>query len=642
MCTKPVTRRFIRASVTVHEIQTGWSWALKTKWQSSRDIYCCDFLSKMKGSHGIQEARIARKLELEKQREEILLERARLLSLKNELKGGRESNVSEASTTPSRLSVAIERTKNRIPDFERKVQTLREESQARADLLKKPYNGELGIGSYEPWQLEDVYFVREFLASWIDEVLDFVVRDHPRNTTEREATKIAETFFEELELDRKSDEIVQLSLDIERSILNDVIYEAAKETANEIMAFSSQTRHMLDDVLLDSFDLYSQPYGQNKAALLSSALAQMKKEAQRKANAWSHSQIFHTRDSSVGSQEERTEEEGDSFDGTVLYFHNLTPFSNIPDSDMLSEQVNFRNEESNFWMGYGIDLSILPLPRRYRGVSCSAVSPNDSLVALGTVQGDIVVWDLSTYPPRILRTSRGRSSVIIQLQWSLDSLQVVSLNEHGTISIWLLGDTTSVLYDVKAFEPVEKDLGFKSSTLMPLLTLELNDLFFTQGPFSESRDLISKATAIAFHPSVSLLGKQSFLMVGLNNGNILRLKFRNSPSIMSVAQVQPLNGSSHKVGNNIEAELFKSHHHRIVLISFVNSTSPMVTVDGMGFINLWEYSSESLTGFGWFVPSIKYRLNMSEVTYEPVLGAQEKVEFTDVIKGPSRKLQRLR
>ena len=596
----------------------------------------------MKGSHGIQEARIARKLELEKQREEILLERARLLSLKNELKGGRESNVSEASTTPSRLSVAIERTKNRIPDFERKVQTLREESQARADLLKKPYNGELGIGSYEPWQLEDVYFVREFLASWIDEVLDFVVRDHPRNITEREATKIAEKFFEELELDRKSDEIVQLSLDIERSILNDVIYEAAKETANEIMAFSSQTRHMLDDVLLDSLDLYSQPYGQNKAALLSSALAQMKKEAQRKANAWSHSQIFHTRDSPLGSQEERTEEEGDSFDGTVLYFHNLTPFSNIPDSDMLAEQVNFRNEESDFWMGYGIDLSILPLPRRYRGVSCSAVSPNDSLVALGTVQGDIVVWDLSTYPPRILRTSRGRSSVIIQLQWSLDSLQVVSLNEHGTISIWLLGDTTSVLYDVKVFEPVEKDLGFKSSTLMPLLTLELNDLFFTQGPFSESRDLISKATAIAFHPSVSLLGKQSFLMVGLNNGNILRLKFRNSPSIMSVAQVQPLNGSSHKVGNNIEAELFKSHHHRIVLISFVNSTSPMVTVDGMGFINLWEYSSESLTGFGWFVPSIKYRLNMSEVTYEPVLGAQEKVEFTDVIKGPSRKHHRLR
>lgn len=596
----------------------------------------------MKGSHGIQEARIARKLELEKQREEILLERARLLSLKNELKGGRESNVSEASTTPSRLSVAIERTKKRVPDFERKVQTLREESQARADLLKKPYNGELGIGSYEPWQLEDVYFVREFLASWIDEVLDFVVRDHPRNITEREATQIADKFFEELELDRKSDEIVQLSLDIERSILNDVIYEAAKETANEIMAFSSQTRHMLDNVLLDSLDLYSQPYGQNKAALLSSALAQMKKEAQRKASAWSHSQIFHTRDSSLGSQEERTEEEGDSFDGTVLYFHNLTPFSNIPDSDMLSEQVNFRNEESNFWMGYGIDLSILPLPRRYRGVSCSAVSPNDSLVALGTVQGDIVVWDLSTYPPRILRTSRGRSSVIIQLQWSLDSLQVVSLNEHGTISIWLLGDTTSVLYDVKAFEPVEKDLGFKSSTLMPLLTLELNDLFFTQGPFSESRDLISKATAIAFHPSVSLLGKQSFLMVGLNNGNILRLKFRNSPSIMSVAQVQPLNGSSHKVGNNIEAELFKSHHHRIVLISFVNSTSPMVTADGMGFINLWEYSSESLTGFGWFVPSIKYRLNMSEVTYEPVLGAQEKVEFTDVIKGPSRKLQRLR
>lgn len=594
----------------------------------------------MEGTYQRQEARLSRKLELEKQREEILLERARLVSLKNELHGGRESKTSETSSQ-SRLSAAIERTKHKIPDFERKVQTLREESQGRADLLRKPYNGELGIGSYEPWQLEDVYFVREFVASWMDEVLSFVVRDYPKSKTEHEATNIAKRFFEELELDRKSNEVVQLSLDIERSILTDVIHEAAKETANEILAFSSQTRNMLDGILLDSFDLYSQSYGQNRAALLSNVFSQMKKEAQRKGNVWSHSQSFHAKHRLQGAEIE-VAEEVNTFDGTVLYFHDITPFSDIPDANMLPEQVDFENKESEFWMGNVVDLSSLPLPRRYKGISCSAVSPNNSLIALGTVQGDILIWDLSTFPPRILRISRGRSSVISQLHWSLDSSQVVSLNERGTVQIWSLGDTTSVPYDVKAFEPVEKDLGFKSTALISLLTLEPNDFFFTQGPFSDSKDLTSKATAVAFHPSATLLGKQSYLMVGLNNGNILRLKYRDARSVMSVPQVQPTNGTSHKIGQDIEAELFKSHLHRIVLISFVNNISPMVTVDDMGFINLWEYSSASLTGFGWFAPNIKYRLNMSEVTYEPVVGTQEKVEFADTVKGPSHKQHRLR
>ena len=625
---------------------TECSWALKIKWQSAFD--CCRtvfrylFLSdKMEEAQQRQEARLTRKLELEKQREEILQERARLLSLKNELNSGRESKFSETLSSPSRLSAAIHKTKNRIPGFERKIQTLREENQARVDSLRKPYNGELGIGTYEPWQLEDVYFVREFVASWIDEVLDFIVRDHPRSKTEHEATNIAKRFFEELEVDRKNEEIVLLSLDIERSILTDVIHEAAKETATEIIEFGARTRNMLDGIMLDSFDLHSQLYGQNRAALLSNALSQMKKEAQRKGNVWTHSQTFHGKDNLQGTEAAIGEEE-DTFDGTVLYFHDITPFSNIPDASMLPEQVDFQNKESEFWMGNTVDLSTLPLPRRHKGISCSALSPDQSLIALGTVQGDILIWELSTYPPRILRTSRGRNTVVTQLQWTLDSSQVVSLNEHGTIKIWSLGDAVSVPYDVKSFEPIEQDLGFKPSALISLLTLEPNDLYFTSGPFSDSRHLINEATAVAFHPSVSLLGKQSYLMVGLNNGNILRLKYRDAPSVMSIPQVQLTNDTPHRVGQGIEAELFKSHSHRVVLLNFVNNISPMVTVDDMGFIILWEYSSESLSGFGWFVPSVKYKLHMSEVTYKPVVEAQEKVEFSDSVKGPNRKQHRLR
>jgi len=600
----------------------------------------------MEGAHQRKGDRLVRKRELEKQREEILLERARLLSLKNEnserqakpsSETSRNSSASAAST--SRLSAAIERTKNRIPEFERKVETLRQENQARTDLLRKPYDGEMGIGSYEPWQLEDFYFVREFVRSWIDEVLDFIVRERPRNIPEYELTTVAERLFEELEVEKRHDKIFQLSFDIEQSILADVIHQAAKETAIEIMAFESQTRNMLDGILLRSFDPQSRTDAER--TLINNALSEMKNEAQRKRDVWSHSQTFHLDDSEQGT-DMSVNEEDDNFDGTVLHFHDITPFNALPDESLLSEQVDFQNKESEFWMGNVVDLSTLPLPRRYKGISCSAVSPNNSLIALGTVQGDVLTWDLATHPPRILRTSRGKNAAVSQLHWSLDSSLVVSLNEYGVVTVWSLGNTVSVPYDVKSFEPIEQNIGFKSSVLIPLFTLEPSDFVFTSGPFSNSKDFAHEATAVAFHPSSSLLGKQAFLMVGLNNGNILRVKFTDVASVMSFPQVHPANGTTHKIGENIDAELFKAHHHGITLISFVNNISPMVTADEKGFIYLWEYSSEFLSGFGWFVPSMKFRLKLSEMTYRPVVGAQEKVEFTDVVKGPSRKQHRLR
>lgn len=597
----------------------------------------------MEGADQRKGHRLVRKRELEKQREEILLERARLLSLKNEF-GARQSKPSSetsrnSSASTSRLSAAIERTKNRVPELERKVQTLRQENQTRTDLLRKPYQGEMGIGSYEPWQLEDFYFVREFVQSWIDEVLDFIVRERPRNTSEHELATIAEQFFEELEVEKRHDKIFQLSFDIEQSVLADVIHQAARETATEMMEFEAQTRNMLDGIILQSFDLQSRADAQS--TLINNALSQMKKEAQRKRDLWSHSQTFHLQDTEQGT-DMAVNEEDDSFDGTILHFHDITPFSDLPDESLISEQVDFQNEESEFWMGNAVDLSTLPLPRRYKGISCSAVSPNDSLIALGTVQGDILIWDLAIHPPRILRTSRGKNVAVLQLHWSFNSLLLVSLSEDGVVTVWSLGNSVSVPYDVKSFEPVEQDIGFKSTALVPLSTLEPSDFVFTSGPFSSSKDSAHEATAVAFHPSSSLFGKQAFLMVGLNNGNILRLKFAAVASVMSFPQVHPANGTTHKIGGDIDAELFKAHQHRITLISFVNNISPMVTADERGFINLWEYSSECLSGFGWFVPSIKYRVKLSEITYRPVVGAQEKVEFTDVVKGPSRKQHRLR
>lgn len=606
----------------------------KTKWQPIVDDELTTFLRNMDEARNEIEVRLARKLELEKQREKIHTERARLLSLRNELG-------LQTFSPSSRLNATIQRTINKIPERERELETLREKDQARVNMLRKPYSGELGIGSYEPWQLEDVYFVRDFVTSWVDEVLDFIMQGHARTNKRREIVNFAKRMSEEMETGRRNDELFQLSLDIERGIVAEVVREAARETAVNMLELGNQTKNMVNSMILDSVSQQTEAQDDNRDALIRNALLHMKKEVRRKGNAdvWAHSQAFLSKEiTSQGS----ISAEVDSFDGTVLHFHNITPYNDVLDSSLLSDQVDFRNKESQFWMGNTLDVSTLPLSRRCNGISCSALSADNSLMALGSVLGDILIWDLLPFPPRILRTSRGRNKEIVQLQWSMDSSHIVSVDDRGTVIIWSLGDTVSVPFEVKPFEPIERNLGFNTTVLLPLLLLESQDFVFREGPFSKSYNSTSKATAVAFHPSVSLLGKQSYLMVGFKNGDVVRIKYRTASSVMSIPQVSPTNGMPCKIARDMHAELFKSHQNGIMLISFVNNISPMVTVDDKGFINLWQYSQEWLSGFGWFVPTVKYKLDMAEVTYEPVLGAQQKVEFTDAVRAPNRKKTRFR
>ena len=583
-----------------------------------------------------KEARRARKLELERQREEILRERARLLSLKNESEGRKSKN--------SSLISAIDLAKQQIPEIERRVRMLQKQNEARSNALLRPYNGEMGIGSYEPWQLEHFYFVRDFVRSWVDEVLNFVVNERPgTKVDDDQARNVAERFYEELEAEKEREKLLQQSSEIEKTIFTEVIYQEVKEIAAEMIALENQIRFMLDGMMLRVLQPQTREavvIGKN--SLVGNAFSQLKKERKRKGDIWVHTQTFQLQGGFTDAGVElKEEQESEIFDGTLLYFHDITPLREIPDEQIPAKQVEFQNEESQYWMACSIDLSTLPLPRRYRGICCSAVSSDENLIAMGTEQGDIVIWDLLIYPPRILRTSRGKNSVVTELHWSIDSSRVVSLNEHGMVQIWSLGDSTTIPYEVKSFEPIEHNLGFKASALVCLLTLQPGDFLFSKGPFADSKQLVSKVTAVAFHPSTTLLGKQAFLVVGFDTGKILKLKYTES-SALSFSAVQPNNGVHHKIGKEIEAELFKSHMHRVVLISFVNNISPMVTVDDKGFISLWEYSMESLTGFGWFVPIVKYQLHMMELTYEPVVGVEENILFTDAVGGSNRKQQRLR
>ena len=576
--------------------------------------------------------RLQRTYELRKQREEILQQRERLLALRQQsATDGRETRT--LSESGSSLSRALERAERKVPDFSRNVQALKKEEERRQRYLEKPYRGELGAGSYEPWQLDDFYFVREFLTSWVDEVLDFIVLE-PANEFQERMKKVTAKFQKDLQEEEAYQELNQEIVTIEGAVIDEVTAELAVGIAEESFDLHEKVKSITDNLILGTLKSPNVGNENNKTSLVNNAFLQIKKERQKRKGVWQHTQSFQFH-GSTGDTELESQVEEDVFTGTVLSFHDITPYDDIPDRQMPQEFLDYRAQESQIWAGVSPLITTVPLSKRYKGFFCSALTSDHSLIALGSVQGDIAVWDMMLYPPRIIRSSRGRST-IIKLQWSFDSSRLLSLNGHGIIQLWSLKDSISVPYDVKAFEPVEENLGFKPSALVNVWTLGPKDLFFTAGPFTESTDLIGRAATVAFHPSMTLLGKQDSIMVGLVNGNILRLTTENDRTVVSFPKVAPNNAVPHKVGKGFGAELFKSHHNPIISISFLCNSSTMVSVDGKGFINLWEYSEESLTGFGWFIPVQQYRLELSEITYQPAQGVEEKVQFTDVVKGQGR------
>ena len=570
-------------------------------------------------------------------RQELIEERRRLIAERDENTHASGSNVFSRQSNDDSLGQKVERARLQMPHLAERFQALEHEKERKNKLAQIPYKGELGVGSYEPWQVEDFYFVRGFIESWIDEVLLLIIYD-PSGTVER-IKSIAEHFHRQIDAVERNELLNEAVSSECLSILNEVNENLCFNVAQHCFTLHTQAWMVTNQLIVaavtsqDGFHDIEQTKREEKQNYIFSAYDELQKERDKRLDIWAHSQKFSVHDGKDFVEEiEKTE---DIFDGTVLYFHNLVPFDDVPDIELPLEFVKFRKEESKSWMGKEPIETSLPLSKRYRGVSCVSLSSSHNFVALGTVQGDIMVWDLKLYPPRILRSLKGNVS-ISDICWSIDSCKLLTLTEHGTVQLWSLMDTHTITFNVKSFEPSEPNVMFKPSTLQNLLTLELPQLFFTKGPFKESRYLINRPVRAVFYPALTFLASQNSIILGLENGNILKLNLNSKFDIATTLEsVQPKN----EIGCGIEAELFRAHEQSIIHISFVGNVSSMITVDTKGFINMWECSEEYLTGFNWFSPKKKFRLEMTEVTFIPVPGSQEKTEFSDKVKGKGKRFE---
>ena len=78
----------------------------------------------------------------------------------------------------------------------------------------------------------------------------------------------------------------------------------------------------------------------------------------------------------------------------------------------------------------------MPVSSKCGGVYTCAVSPSQTLLAAGTWHGDIIVYDLSTEPPRPVRsiTNTGSADIpVVDLAWNLDGTRLLEISQ--TVSL---------------------------------------------------------------------------------------------------------------------------------------------------------------------------------------------------------------
>ncbi|XP_062567851.1 uncharacterized protein LOC134230091 isoform X2 [Saccostrea cucullata] len=363
-------------------------------------------------------------------------------------------------------------------------------------------------------------------------------------------------------------------------------------------------------------------------------------------------------------------------DTIVLEYHPITPVdirkyetlpNDIPEVKIIKEKYNsYSKKEVQYWRKIIPYISELRLPKRVKGINIVSCSPNSKYVALGTTRGDALIYDTEYDPWRMIKVIVNENSgddPIVDMSWSMDCQRINAISHTGSLFVY------SMLGGIKKSNTTRMGLGADDTGIYPqqmglVLDMDhsLKDFTFQEGQLADDGVLseVHLPTVASFFPSFSFLGVQDSFCVGLESGDILKCDLEfvlNAPGdedtheyVESKRIYNPMLTSSKSInliGRGVEAELFKQHKTKIILLSYIDHINELVSVDEDGYIFIWKYTREWKASVGWFKPAKKFRLSKSKDMYQPTEGKPKdrtyKLVFTDVTATmPNKKRQRTR
>ncbi|KAL4219974.1 hypothetical protein ACF0H5_020385 [Mactra antiquata] len=619
---------------------------------------------------------------LQEARRRVEEQRQALLNTSTDPKGGGVKPSGRKSVQG--VDSFIKKTVDKLPNTMDKIFKMRENIQSHYQYYKKPYNGELGLSSYEPWQIQDYFACRDIVDEVVENFLNlYFIHD---DVVERGTFK-AMLDEEKVWMQRQSESIAEkraMNL-INEDIILDVTGEMADEVVKDMHHLYGMFRNITDNLLMSEAEMIStgKDHGRDPAdraynMITKSYFTVKENRDTHREDVWSHSQFAQNKvkkrkiTRKAGGQEvieeveeaeDEEEEEEEAPDLTIIDFNTISPVQlrsiepAIVDSpEVIHEKESFqryKRREAEYWGKILSSVNQLTFYKKSRGIRLVRTSPNHRFIAVATFHGDIIIYDILMKPwrpIRVLMYSKKTDDPIIDVTWSLDSSRIVTINTLGQLRVLSIVGGPVISNDARLLGLPADDKTILPYQLQPILYLSSmkHDFTFQQGSFAEEEifdddDLAPEKSA--FFPSLSFLGAQNDIMISLENGDILKCNIENAlkpsnideedssteaPRIYKPSLVQQEEAANiNTIGQNVEAELLRGHKTSIIYITFVEYLNAMITVDQKGFIYKWKYNLKYKSSFGWFNPSRKYKMETSKIMYKESDIDKPKVVFTD-------------
>nr|XP_054771287.1 uncharacterized protein LOC129279211 [Lytechinus pictus] len=503
--------------------------------------------------------------------------------------------------------------------------------------------------SYETTQAIQYYMMRDILIDVVNEVVDKCSDSSKlkkKNNMTRLLLAAAEKDYDLSQDFQRKERAMQL---ISEEIFLQVTAKMCLETVQEWMSTEDYVKSSIQKLIINSAEAIATNNKEGRKDddpaydLITATYFHMCKERRKKRpTTWKHTQTVHYIDSENDSVLSGVTTDQDV---TKLNMSRLVPVHLWTVKRYTPSLEYYIKRERGHWQPalMTIHPSIIDVTKRVFGVLTIAVSPSQRMLAMGTVRGDIFVFDLwydSPNPVRYIKNEGASSDGVMHISWSLDSNRIITLNESGSVFMWSLHPGGSNIKDIRSLEFKDSSEEIVPSQLTLLLALDsdADDFDFHEGPLARSRAQTESQIPMvtAFHPSHTLIGSQNSLVVSFESGDIYKCNveqqitedsesFQNSENVM----FPTVQGAGDTIGQDIPVELFRAHKHAVIYLGYVGNYGNMISVDVKGYIFIWKYTRRKIIHYGWFEPLEKYWLEMADELYVTINNETPEIYFSD-------------
>ncbi|KAF0686850.1 Aste57867_21378 [Aphanomyces stellatus] len=456
----------------------------------------------------------------------------------------------------------------------------------------RPYDGSLGIQSYTPSQLGTQSFVLELVLDLIDELpLAAVATTLAELKTQTRQWKATQR---QLAKARRRHAKAQAVVLWHHALLDDVVDEVLRDVYKELHTTHQRFASMVTSTLLQALLPSTTAADDPRRPLLASTLGEIQRQRQQNS-----SKRFHDTPGLV------------PFD---LHRLSQAVVEKPPDG---GEGPTAASSTKKKWFGGAASsvseetkLPAIRAPPAATVVALNQVPHVDPPPALITAEK--TYWRYVELEP-VPMTLPIATTTCVHIGVCQGRLVLYAGGAKGEVVVLDLVDRTVLL---QCLDPVKAGLTtaidafashvlvmsatspqLKLWTMRPTPKANAPSLVFGLTKDDLSRPGTADISAGCFAPALSLVGTPTSVVVGTQDGSIVRLN-RSPDDCRAVV------GSA-----DARRETFQFHRAAIVAVAHV-ATDVLVSVDVTGIVALWDYSPRAFTGFGWFAPTATLGLDL--------------------------------